>query len=257
MGFSGDAYVFLEPKGKPYSAQQEWEETYRWDTSDKPVRRFISARVYRDSEGRTRTEQSVFALMGEDRALPLLIDIVDSVAGCKYTLDTERHVAHRVKAVPSPDGMGGGQLTPERAALLRNFMRAPHPPPPPPPPPANNGSRGESTQESASISFDPVPIENVTKEDLATQRMEGVTVKGHRTTTLMPSDGSGSPSKVTNESWFSPDIQEFVVMKTISAHGEESASRLTHVVLGEPDAALFHVPPDYQIVDETGPFQII
>lgn len=253
MGFSGQAYFGLEVKGKPYSARHESEQTFSWPGADKPTHTSAWARIYRDSQGRTRIEQPVFQLFGEDRELPLVIEILDPVAGCQYTLDTENHVAHRVKTVPFPS-MGEGQLTPERAALLRMFTRNPPPPPPPPPPPGSKAAeRLEQTQESASITFEPRTSGNTTEENLGTKRIEGVMAEGHRSITRMLT-GKDDPTRApyTYESWYSPEIEELVLVKT-----GEDVKRLTHIVLGEPDPALFRVPADYQVVEESGPFQII
>lgn len=77
--------------------------------------------------------------------------------------------------------------------------------------------------------------------------------EGHRSITRMLT-GKDDPTRApyTYESWYSPEIEELVLVKT-----GEDVKRLTHIVLGEPDPALFRVPADYQVVEESGPFQII
>jgi hypothetical protein len=256
----GKAYVGLEVKHKPYSAQYESEETHIWGSAEKVTHTSTSTRIYQDSEGRTRTEQPVFELAGEERQKPSIIEILDPVAGCQYTLDTENHIAHRVKATPFPQ-QSIGEPAPERLALLRSVILFPSPPPPPPPPPqphSNAGPSPEHTQESASITFEPRGSGNTTEESLGTQRIEGVLAEGHRNTTRMARvKGESGAAAYVYETWFAPEIQEFVMMKTSDPRTGESIQRLTHIVLGDPDSALFRIPDNYRIVDESGPFQIV
>ena len=46
------------------------------------------------------------------------------------------------------------------------------------------------------------------------------------------------------------------MLKVSDPRNGETTIRLTNIVLGDPDPALFEPPPGYDIVDETGPFQI-
>jgi hypothetical protein len=240
-------------KGKPFSAQQQWEQTWTHRNTSAPS----SARIYRDSAGRTRREWPVFPLSPDP---PIVVEILDPVVGCQYTVDTQNHIAHRVKAMPFPENAATGELTPERAALLRNSMEF-HPLPPPPPPlPGSEAARSmEGHGESVSITAYPRGSKNVTEETLGTQRIEGVLAQGYRSTTLMPSRTGDDALTVpyVYESWFSPEIEELVLRKTSDPRTGQSIHQLTHIVVGEPDPAFFRVPADCQIVDESGPFEII
>jgi hypothetical protein len=258
IGFSGQAYVGLEVKGKPFSAQQQWEQIW----SDKNTSTHRSAHIYRDSAGRTRIEWPVFPLSPAAWDPPIVVEILDPVAICQYTVDTQNHIAHRIKAMPFPENAATGELTPERAALLRSLFES-HPPPPPPPPPPLPGSEAarsmEGHGESVGITAYPRGSKNVTEENLGTQRIEGVLAQGYRSTTLMPSRTGDDALTVpyVYESWFSPEIDELVLMKTSDPRTGQSIHKLIHIVVGEPDPALFRIPADCQIVDESGPFQII
>ncbi len=95
-------------------------------------------------------------------------------------------------------------------------------------------------------------------EPLGTQVMEGVEVVGSRTTTVVDTgtEGNDAPITMTNENWFAPQLGRSVLMKMSDPRNGDSTTRLTNIVLGEPDPSLFEVPADYQMVDETGPYQI-
>ena len=61
---------------------------------------------------------------------------------------------------------------------------------------------------------------------------------------------------MVNETWFSPDLKETVLSKTIDPRSGENTTKLINISRNEPSADLFIPPPDYRVVDETGPFQI-
>jgi hypothetical protein len=249
-GFSGQAYVGLEVKGKPFSAQQQWEQTWTHRNTSAPS----SARIYRDSAGRTRREWPVFPLSPDP---PIVVEILDPVEGCQYTVDTHNHIAHRVKAMPFPENVATGEVAPERAALLRRMIEF-HPLPPPPPPlPGSEAARSmEGHRESASITAYPRGSKHVSEENLGAQWIEGVLAHGYRSTTLMPSRTGDDDATVpyVYESWFSPEIDELVLRRNSDPRIGQSIHQLSHIVFGEPDPALFR---DCQIVDESDPFEII
>ena len=190
----------------------------------------------------------------------VFVEILDPIVACQYTVDTQNHIAHCVKAMSFPENAATGELTPERAALLRGMLEF-HPLPPPPPPlPGSGAARSmEGHGESVSITAYPRGSKNVMEETLGTQRIEGVLAQGYRSITLMPSRSGDDALTVpyVYESWFSPEIDELVLRKTSDPRTGQSIHQLTHIVVGEPDPAFFHVPADCQIVDESGPFEII
>jgi hypothetical protein len=54
----------------------------------------------------------------------------------------------------------------------------------------------------------------------------------------------------------SPELKIVVLRKTSDPRSGEDMLKTTNLNRAEPDAALFQPPPDYTIVDETGPFTI-
>ncbi len=84
-------------KGAPYSAQAVTETTQTMADGNRIVNK-SSASLYRDSEGRTRREQSLraigpFATAGEPAQT---IFINDPVAGVNYSLDSRSMVARKM-----------------------------------------------------------------------------------------------------------------------------------------------------------------
>jgi TonB family protein len=102
-------------KGAPYSAQAVTESTQTLSDGNRIINK-STATIYRDSEGRTRREQTLrmgpIAPTGE---LPQSIFISDPVSGVSYALDTRSKTAHKMPPMRfefkmrSPgEGSGGG-----------------------------------------------------------------------------------------------------------------------------------------------------
>lgn len=64
--------------------------------------------------------------------------------------------------------------------------------------------------------------------------------------------GNDRPLVRASEFWYSPELKIEVLLKYSDPRSGESTVRLRNIDRSEPDPALFRVPPDYQIVDETG-----
>src|SRR5919205_756118 len=92
-------------KGAPYSAESVTETIQTLSDGNRIINR-INSSVFRDSEGRTRREQTLKALGipggGEEPLQTIFIN--DPVAGVTYSLDTRTHTAH--KSVPFRFEMG-------------------------------------------------------------------------------------------------------------------------------------------------------
>jgi hypothetical protein len=97
-------------KGAPYSAEAVTEFQQVLSDGNRISRRTV-VRIYRDSEGRTRREQTNRSADGKES---VSISIVDPVAQASFTLDPESRTAYRSGAVIAgpaivpPSGMGSG-----------------------------------------------------------------------------------------------------------------------------------------------------
>ncbi len=179
---------------------------------------------------------------------PLVIEIRDPIAGYQYTLDTYNHIADRVKTTPfpRPNGVAPGIV---QAGVVGAIAPSTNVAPPPPPPPAMLSATAQSVNQNGPTS---------TTEKLGTQMMEGVLAEGRRVTSVIPAgvEGNDAPMTIVRETWNSPQIQMVVLSKTTDPRSGENTMRLTNITIGDPDPALFQPPGDYQVVDDTGPFQI-
>ena len=95
--------------------------------------------------------------------------------------------------------------------------------------------------------------ENVNKEDLGTQTIEGVEATGTRMTFTIPAGqiGNEGPINIVDERWFSKDLRTVVMTKHSDPRSGETVYRLTNINRKEPDHSLFEVPTDYQIKEPT------
>ncbi len=211
----------LEPAvmGAPYSGEQIQEQVQTLSDGTHITQMHMNIKVYRDSQGRTRTERPLVMLPNAEGS-PLLVEIADPVAGVRYTLDTQNKIAHRVMAQPL-----GAPAPPGGTVVARQGQFHAH---------------------------------NYTEEKLPPQTIEGVLAEGTRRTTVVPegTEGNDRPFVITEETWTSPDLKIVVLSKTDDPPRGETTMKLTNISRNEPEPGLFQPPPDYQVVDETGPFTI-
>jgi hypothetical protein len=235
-------------RGAPYSAEAVTESVQTLANGARLTRR-SSALVYRDGEGRTRREQSAspvgpFATAGD---APQLVFINDPVAGVSYTLFPDSRTALKMPAHgPPPEGRNSPPPPPDRAPFgpgpEGRRGRRPEGGPGGPPPGGPDGPRERP------------PAGESKREALGKQVIEGVEAEGARTTVTIPTGaiGNDQPLEIVHERWESPELQTTVVSKHSDPRWGETTYRLTKIVRGEPDRALFAPPADYT-VKEGGP----
>ncbi len=183
--------------------------------------------IFRDLLGRTRTERPLATSSNPSLPkLPTVIQILDPIAGVAYLLDAQGKVAHRVVLPPQP--------------APRNMT-------PPPNRPYVVSSTKVTVMSDGSQSK---------SEALGKQVMEGVEVEGQRDTVTSPAgvQGSDQPMTTVTETWTSRELgNTIVLMKRTDPRMGEVTQKLTNVRLGEQAFSLFQPPPDYTVVEETGP----
>lgn len=221
--------------GQPYSADEKTESVQSL-ADGTHITNTTTTRVYRDGEGRTRREMSMPALPGDSKP-HLLISISDPVAGVSYTLDPETKTAHQG---PMMGYAFEAKLKAERAAQTM-AMTAP----------------GPVTTKSEVRIIRSDKSANVKREDLGTNVIDGVNVKGSRETSVIDVGeiGNDRPITITNERWFAPDLQ----IEVKSVHSDPRMGDTTHTVTNinrtEPDPSLFQVPSDYKLEQGPKPMQ--
>lgn len=187
--------------------------------------------LYRDSAGRVHLENPVFIGRSSDRKprQMQLIKIQDPTVGFQYILDTTNHVAYRFPFASCDDGSQG------------NAKNSPAP-------------RTAAQSKTVSTSSDPDRIQHSSKS-LGTQVIEGIQAKGFQSTTVFPVGlfGNDRPITRTCESWEPEvDLGTPVLYKCSDPRFGDSTTRMTNIILTEPDPTLFQVPPGYSIADGQG-----
>ena len=255
-------------KGSPYSAEAVTETTQILGDGNRIVNR-STANLYRDSEGRTRREQTLKSISGvASGAQPLqTIMISDPVAGVSYSLDPANRTARKTsigfaftRASNVPNGTVSNFVFSGESSNARSVSGTA----------VSGGSSVVLPSTSApTVSLTAQPgggggyqittrgerLENVNKEDLGTQTMEGVTATGTRHTFTIPAGqiGNERPIEIVNERWFSKELDAFVMTRHSDPRSGETVYRLININRAEPDHSLFEVPTDYQIKDNTSP----
>jgi hypothetical protein len=202
--------------------------------------------MYRDFAGRTRIERPMLPGIPPNAPNPyrdaVVVVIYDPVAGFRYTLDTINHVAHHQKVQPF--------VPPATKSPAANPAPAPASPPQAIPAQPNNASvppNGDGRMRRT-----------ISQDSVGTQLINGIQAQGHRTTETIPVDAEGNdrPITVVSETWVSPELKLTVLSKRSDPRSGETTVQMLNLSRAEPDPALFTVPPDYSIVDESGPFTI-
>ena len=254
-------------KGAPYSAEAVTETIQTLGDGNRIVNR-ITSMVYRDSEGRTRREQSLKGLgifgTGEEPFKTIFIN--DPVAGVTFALDSRSHTAH--KSVPFRFELntkkGEGQhfefkVAPPGAAASGSVImaaplgampgtRAPHPP-------VDQFTLRTEAGVGETFIFRSKPNNaNEVKEQLGKQNIEGVEAEGTRTTVTIPAGEIGNERaiEIVSERWYSPELQLVVMTRHSDPRTGETTYKLTNINRTEPAKSLFEVPSDYTIKEGPG-----
>src|SRR5690242_12723503 len=210
-------------KNAPYSAELV-TESIQTLADGNHIRQSSSVKVYRDSEGRTRREQSVnLNGLGSNANMPQLVFINDPVAGMNYALNAKERTATKNSWTPGGGRMGKNGPPREPSAV----------------PDPERPRRGMQ------------PDQNVKTESLGHQTMEGLQVEGRRTTMTIPAGqmGNDQPIQIVTETWFSPDLQTMVLSKRTDPRSGETVTRMMNVSRSEPSRMLFELPADYKVGD--------
>ena len=264
-------------KGAPYSAQAVTESTQTLADGNRIVNRSTAA-LYRDSEGRTRREQTLKSIGGMTAGTEPVQSILisDPVAGVSYTLDPANKIARKNASLQfqrtpmaaaggsgnmvyfgQGSGAGAGVATstagtgPGAGATQVFTARAPAPSGE-----VKIATGGEAqvfTRTAPEGIMTKVPLEaesrNVTTEKLGKQNVEGVEAEGTRTTITIPEGriGNERPIEIVSERWYSEELHTVVMTRHADPRSGESVYRLTNIQRGEQPHTLFEVPADYQM----------
>ncbi|MGE5206257.1 MAG: hypothetical protein ACM3PW_11610 [Chlamydiota bacterium] len=226
--------------GLPYSAQATTETTQVLSDGNR-IDRKETAQVYRDSMGRMRRDLAVNAIgpWSSTGGPQQMVSIFDPVAGVDYMLNVQEKKAYKMVPPPKPPVGPAEAMTqlPDRQVAGREVFIA-------------GGGVGVAGPTVAFMEKGG-GIGNRTETSLGTQEIAGVQAQGTRTTETIPAGkiGNEKPIIITDERWYSSDLQVDVLVKHSDPRMGDVVYQLTNINREEPDASLFQVPADYTVVN--------
>ena len=204
-------------KNAPFSADVITESSHTLADGNH-IRQTVNAKVYRDSDGRTRREQAVnLNGLAPDGNMQQMVFINDPVAGVAYSLNAKDHTG--LKSVRNGDGRGPG----------------------PRPRATSGGSPDGRPGRMGGM--------DAKTESLGRQTIEGVQADGRRTTITIPAGQAGNelPIHIVNESWYSTELQTTVLSKHSDPRNGDTVTRLLNISRSEPSRMMFEAPADYKL----------
>jgi hypothetical protein len=241
-------------KGAPYSAEAVTESVQLLADGNRIVRK-TTASIYRDSQGRTRHEQTLhaigpFAAAGE---APRTVSIFDPVAGVTFVVNEKNSTARKI-SIQRPkirvQGAGGdhekalksGKVKIHKGGDHEVVVEAPH------------GVRGGAAQMRTHdvVTMHKMHGGEAKTDSLGRQVIEGVEAEGARKTHTIPAGeiGNEQPINIVFEEWYSPELQVVVMRKSTDPRFGETTYRLTNINRSEPASSLFEVPGNYTIKED-------
>ncbi len=202
--------------GAPYSGEQVSEHVQTLVDGTHITQQQNREKMYRDSQGRTRTERSLMGGMQDNKSGQfVMVEIRDPVSSSYYVIDDQNRVAHRF-AMEAPPARQRAPMTPAQTEAMAK-------------------ARAENSTEK-----------------LGPENIEGVAAEGNKTTRTIPIGEAGNdrPIVTTSETWFSSELKVMVLSKFSDPRNGDQTTRLTNISQAEPDASLFMPPSGYTVVDE-------
>jgi hypothetical protein len=247
-------------KGAPYSAIAITETTQTLSDGNQIIRKNQS-KQYRDSEGRTRIEQTLETIgkWTADGEAQQLVTINDPVASFSYRLDPRNRTAFksgtstmaenlRVKLAMQEKMEAIKQASPDKLDAIKLATQA------------KLEAEKLASAEMTAKKTKPWELEEGLSGDprrktelLGKQMIEGVEAVGTRSVFTIPAGEIGNvlPIEVIDETWYSPELQLMVMTKRRDPRSGETTYRLTNINRNEPDRSLFEVPADYNVKENT------
>jgi hypothetical protein len=218
-------------KGKPYAADTSTETVQALADGNRIVNRSVS-KFYRDSQGRTRREQT-FGNVDPSNSSPheMKVFIDDPVSSTSYVVDPgEKTVRPMSRSKKLIDEHEAGSNSHHLMVKILDEHEA------------GNGM--------------PHPIlpkldekRDIVKEDLGKRTIEGVECTGTQQTITIPVGevGNERPISIVTETWYAPAIAAVVQSSTSDPRFGTTTYQLRNVLLSEQQRQLFEPPSDYRV----------
>ncbi len=236
-------------KGKPYSADTATETVQTLADGNRIVHRTVS-KFYRDSEGRTRREQT-FGNVDPEHPSPheVKVFVDDPASGLAFVLDPASKSADKLqrsrKFIDERNGEDDAKRT--MAKVVNDGEEGEQSGPGP----MMIKFRDEHSGDPSTVVAQIMPDEKreVVKEDLGSRNIEGVDCNGTRQTITIPAGAIGNekPISIVRETWFAPAIAAVVESTTDDPRYGKTTYQLTNVQLSEPARSLFEPPANYKV----------
>lgn len=260
-------------KGAPYSAQAVTESSQTLPDGNRIINK-TTATIYRDSEGRTRREQTLKALgrMKNGGEPAQTIFISDPVAGTSYSLDPRTQVARKMPPMrfkmrspkPAGDGAKGVGTTEPQVHYRVRTQQSPKEPL------KEKELLKEKEKFEIALESDVLKDKRMMEsgvamgwldkrnpsarsEALGKQNINGVEAEGTRNTVTIPAGEIGNERaiEIVSERWYSPELQVIVMTRHTDPRFGENTYQLTNINRSEPARELFEVPSGYTIQENT------
>jgi len=229
----GMGYTVIGPNGPipgiknaPFSAET-LTTTAQTLADGNHIRREQHGTIFRDSEGRVRKDEEAGFFSPPGSTKPRHITIQDPVQQVMIFLQPGPRwasVHHLPRSAPSM----GGQSLPTRPKISDSQ----------PAKQCCTAITGRGIQASS--------------EDLGRRDIEGITVLGTRTRQTIEAGqiGNEKPLVTINESWYSPELGMELFSKRDDPQSGQTITKIVNIQRGEPDPALFQIPPDYTVHED-------
>ncbi len=236
----------LVVKGKPYSADTSTETVQTLADGNRIAHRTVS-KFYRDSEGRTRREET-FGNVDPEHPSPheVKVFIDDPVSGTALVLDPGSKTLEKLQQfrnlsyVQRDDADGAQIMVKSVKDSETNGLAAP-----------GNVffSRDHSSNPDDLALVISDENRNIAKEDLGTRNIQGVDCTGTRQTSTIPAGaiGNDKPISIVTETWTSEAIGAVVESISDDPRYGKTTYQLTNLQLSEPPRSLFEPPANFKV----------
>jgi hypothetical protein len=205
--------------GAPYSATEVVQTTETLADGNR-ITNQRQTNVYRDSQGRIRTEETVTPAASSGKQPYTIVTILDYVGGNRYVLDSSTMTAHQ-SPLHIPD-----------AAAAQGRKGGPNP----------MGRQGAAPQGAGNRP-------QVAHTALTPQSVNGVLSTGRQDTETIAAGviGNAQAIQVSRVTWMSNDLKVPVQIKSSDPRFGSTDMELINIVQAEPNATLFVVPAGYTV----------
>ena len=240
-------------KGAPYTATATTETTQVLADGNRIVNK-SSASLARDSEGRTRREET----LSNAGPLPLspmkMVFIDDPTTGSSYVLNMTEKTADVMKpgtakvtarTMSHRTADGGMQVMAAGTGPMLESRIADGPGP---------------AMESKVLTEKMIPAQelgDIHQQSLGTEVVEGLNCDHMLTTQTIPAGtiGNEQPIVITSETWASPELHLLIMRKHSDPRFGETVYKLSNITRNEPDPSLFQPPSDFKVMDKLPPLR--